>query len=101
MLMTNNNDKKIKRAAALQYSPEHDRAPRLVASGTGEAAEKIIEKARESNVPLYEDDVLALTLNSLRIGDEIPPELYGIVAEVLVFISDMDRTYGEKHGKGK
>ena len=53
--------------------------------------EKIIEKAKESDVPLYKDNKLADTLSKLEIGDAIPPELYEVVAEILVFVDDMDK----------
>ena len=49
------------------------------------------EKGREGNVPLYKDNKLAKTLSKLEIGDMIPPELYEVVAEILVFVDDMDR----------
>lgn len=93
--------KKIKEAAALKYSPEKDSAPKIIALGKGEAAEKILETAQENNVAIYQDAELAHTLNRLKIGDEIPPELYEVVAEVLVFISNLDRSYGEKYGLKK
>lgn len=96
--------KKINEAAALRYSPEKNAAPEIVAVGKGVVAEKILEKAEESGVPVYKDEKLAHILNSLTIGDEIPEELYGIVAEILVFVSDIDRKYGEAFGlrrKGK
>ena len=54
-------------------------------------AEKIIDKAKETNVPTYKDNKLADTLSKLRIGDAIPPELYEVVAEMHVFVDDMDR----------
>jgi len=85
--------KKIKEAAALKYSPMINNAPEIVALGKGDIAEKIIEKAKESNIPLYEDAALAHTLNYLKIGDEIPGELYEIVAEILVFVSRLDNSY--------
>ena len=90
--------KKIKEAAALHYSPEKDDAPTIVALGKGDIAEKILEAAEENNVPVYEDANLAQALNAMNIGDEIPRELYGIVAEILVFVSKMDNDYGEKYG---
>ena len=64
---------------------------KILATGKGQVAEKIIEKAKESNVPLYKDNKLADTLSRLQIGDMIPPELYEVVAEILVFVDDMDR----------
>jgi len=92
------NERKIKEAAALQYSPDKDCAPKIVAVGRGEVAEKIVGTARESDVPIYEDAQLAHTLNQMNLGDEIPPELYELVAEILVFVGNLDREYGERHG---
>ena len=60
--------KKVKQAIALEYDPS-DEAPRVVASGKGILADKIIEKARESSVPIHRDDKLADTLSRLDIGD--------------------------------
>ncbi len=97
--MDNKKPKKVKEAAALRYSPENNKAPMLVAMGKGEVAENIIEKARESNIPVYQDENLAHSLNMLRLGDEIPAELYGVVAEILVFVSKMDSKFEEKYGK--
>ncbi|HAF25737.1 MAG TPA: flagellar biosynthesis protein FlhB [Lachnospiraceae bacterium] len=95
-------DKKLKRkqAIALSYDPEED-APKVIASGTGLVAEKIIEKAKESDIPVHKDDKLANTLSKLEIGDMIPPELYEVVAEILVFVDRMDKIKEKmaKHGK--
>ena len=82
--------KKIRQAIALEYDPNDDTAPKVIASGQGALAEKIIEKAKESDVPLHKDAKLAKSLSNLEIGDNIPPELYEVVAEVLVFINRMD-----------
>ncbi len=82
--------KKPKQAIALSYDPSDD-APRVIASGTGILAEKIIEKAKEEDIPLHKDDQLAQTLSKLEIGDMIPPELYEVVAEILVFVDRMDK----------
>lgn len=81
---------KLKQAIALEYDPSDD-APKVVASGRGILAEKIIEKAKESDVPIHRDDKLADTLSRLDIGDAIPPELYEVVAEILVFVDSMDK----------
>ena len=69
--------------------------------GASEKAEKIIEKAKENDVPLYKDNKLADTLSKLKIGDAIPPELYEVVAEILVFVDDMDRLKAKLDGKKK
>lgn len=86
--------KKIKQAIALEYNPEED-APKVIASGRGIIAEKIIEKAKESDVPIHRDDKLANTLSKLEIGDMIPPELYEVVAEILIFVDSMDKIKGK------
>ena len=86
--------KKIKQAIALEYNPAED-APKVIASGRGLIAEKIIEKAKESEVPIHRDDKLADTLSRLEIGDMIPPELYEVVAEILVFVDAMDKLKGK------
>lgn len=81
---------KIKQAIALEYDPS-DEAPKVIASGKGILADKIIEKAKESNVPVHRDDKLADTLSRLEIGEMIPPELYEVVAEILIFVDSMDK----------
>ncbi len=87
--MADDNKKKIKTAVALSYEAG-DAAPKVVASGRGIIAERIIEKAKESNVAVHEDSKLANTLANLEIGEMIPPELYEVVAEILVFVNDME-----------
>lgn len=83
-----------KTAVAVSYDPD-DAAPRVVASGRGRLAERIIEKAEESNVPLHQDGKLAETLARLEIGDMIPPELYEVVAEILVFVDHLEKLKGK------
>ena len=82
---------KVKTAVALAYDPNEDGAPKVIASGKGALAEKIIEKAKENKIPVHEDDKLAETLSRLEIGEMIPPELYEVVAEILVFVDAMDK----------
>ena len=83
-------NEKVKQAIALEYNPAED-APRVIATGRGALAERIIERAKESEVPVHRDDKLADTLSRLQIGDMIPPELYEVVAEILVFVDSMDK----------
>ena len=88
--MEKNKETKPKQAIALEYDPTQD-APKVVASGRGLLAERILEKAREANVPIHKDTKLADTLSRLEIGEMIPPELYEVVAEILVFVDAMDK----------
>lgn len=91
-------EKKRKQAIAIQYNPD-EVAPKILASGTGIIADKIIEKAKSSDVPLYEDNKLANTLSKLDIGEYIPTELYSIVAEILVFVDNLDKIKGKIHDR--
>ena len=79
-----------KTAVAVQYSEDEDNAPRVVAKGWGSIAEKIIQIAKENHVPTYEDKELCRLLAALDVDFEIPPELYYAVAEVLVFIYNLE-----------
>ena len=73
-----------KRSAALSYSGEG--APILVAKGEHETARRIVETAREHGVPIVQDAQLTELLCQIPLGDEIPPNLYVAVAEVLAFV---------------
>lgn len=86
----NQKKNKEKTAVALAYIPG-ERAPKILATGKGAVAERIIEVAEENDVPQYTDSELAETLSKLEIGEMIPPELYEVVAEILVFVNDMDK----------
>lgn len=79
-----------KQAVALEYNPG-EQAPKVIAIGKGTLAEKIIEQAKDASVPVHRDDKLAQTLSKLQIGDMIPPELYQVVAEILVFVDGMEK----------
>ncbi len=78
--------KKASKAVALRYDKQEDSAPRVVAKGKGYLADKIIEVAREHDIPLYKDKNLVQVLEALDLETEIPPQLYRAVAEVLAFI---------------
>ncbi|MGD0153939.1 MAG: EscU/YscU/HrcU family type III secretion system export apparatus switch protein [Thermacetogeniaceae bacterium] len=86
-------DDEVKQAAALRYVQGKDAAPRVVASGKGIVAERIIREAEQHGVPVHDDPDLARLLAMLPLGAEIPPELYAAVAEVLAFV------YGLSHRK--
>lgn len=83
-------------AAALKYSPHMDNAPKITAVGKGRIAEKILEAVEKNKIPVYKDVNLAHVLSSFNPGDEITPELYGLIAEILVFVKKMDEKYGEE-----
>ena len=93
-------EKKITRAAALSYDPAENDVPVLAAFGEGYVAQKIVEVAKESGVPVLPEPGLTNMLSKLSVGDEIAPEMYDAVAKVLAFVSEVDRSYGEKIKKG-
>ncbi|MBN2983580.1 MULTISPECIES: EscU/YscU/HrcU family type III secretion system export apparatus switch protein [Cohnella] len=85
-----------KKAVALKYSPERAQAPIVVAKGQGAMAEEILRRAKEGGVPVQEDASLVEVLSKLDLEQEIPPELYRLVAEVLSFVYRTDRKAGLK-----
>ncbi|MCD7825438.1 MAG: EscU/YscU/HrcU family type III secretion system export apparatus switch protein [Clostridiaceae bacterium] len=84
-----------KTAIALEYDGEEDIAPKVVASGKGYVAEKILDAAQQNDIPVHKDEALAKSLSSLEIGEYIPKELYQVVAEVLVYVDAMDKIKGK------
>ncbi|MEW6603021.1 MAG: EscU/YscU/HrcU family type III secretion system export apparatus switch protein [Nitrospirota bacterium] len=85
--MKNKQDK----AAALKYIHGKDTAPKLVAKGRGKVAEKIIELAKAHGIPLQEDKELVEFLSMLDLYQEIPPDLYRAVAEILAFVYSLKK----------
>ncbi len=85
------------KAIALSYQEDMN-APTVVASGSGKVAENILEEAKKHHVPVYEDKKLATILAELQVGEQIPRELYELVAKVLVFVGDMDELYAKSRG---
>lgn len=80
-------------AVALRYEPDEDEAPRLIAKGKGEMAERIIQIAKENQIPIQEDPLLVAALYKLDLYQAIPPELYEVVAEVLAYIYRVRRGF--------
>jgi len=83
-----------KKAVALKYDPQKNAAPIVTAKGQGFVAEEILRRAAEHGVPIQEDASLVEVLSKLDLQQEIPPELYQIVAEILSFVYRSDRKAG-------
>lgn len=90
--MKNNPEEKqsVKKAAAIKYDSSKKSAPVVTASGQGAIAEKIIELAREKGIPIKDDPDLVQVLSKLKIGSEIPVELYRAVAEILAYVYSLN-----------
>ena len=82
-----------KKAAALKYEQNFE-APIVTAAGVGKIAENIISKAEESDVPIVYNKELTDLLCNVDVGEEIPSELYGAVAHVIAYITDIDKRIG-------
>ncbi|MCP5405114.1 MAG: EscU/YscU/HrcU family type III secretion system export apparatus switch protein [Pseudomonadaceae bacterium] len=74
------------KAAALRYNQESDAAPILTAKGRGQVAERILEVAREHNIPIRSDADLVEILEKVEIDQEIPLEVYTVVAEIFSYL---------------
>jgi flagellar biosynthesis protein len=85
--------KNLSRAVALRYTPKEDRAPKVTAKGSGPVAEKIIALAKEHGIPIQEDRALVQVLSQLDFYEEIPPSIYGLVAEILAFIYSLNQKH--------
>ncbi|MBF0118074.1 MAG: EscU/YscU/HrcU family type III secretion system export apparatus switch protein [Desulfobacterales bacterium] len=81
----------MKKAVALKYQAGKDKAPKLTAKGSGIVAEKIIEIAKEHNIPIKNDPDLIEVLSKIDINEEIPPNVYVAVAELLAFAYSVNR----------
>ncbi|WP_136807845.1 EscU/YscU/HrcU family type III secretion system export apparatus switch protein [Desulfosediminicola flagellatus] len=84
------------KAVAIIYDDAESSAPKVLASGQGLIAEKIIEKAEEAGIHIYEDPNLIELLAKVPVGDEIPVELYQTVAEVLAFVYQVNEKFKNK-----
>lgn len=82
---------KRQKVAALKYKAGKDSVPKVVAKGSGVVAENIIAVAKAHKVPLKEDPQLVEVLSTLDLYQEIPPELYRAVAEILAFVYKMTK----------
>ena len=80
-------------ATALKYDRNSTTVPKLVAKGQNEVAEKILELAKLHNIPVQQDKDLVEILNTLELEEEIPLELYSIVAEIFALIYNMNKSY--------
>ncbi|RSL31249.1 EscU/YscU/HrcU family type III secretion system export apparatus switch protein [Salibacterium salarium] len=88
--MTNHNPDR-KSAVALGYQAQSQNAPNVKAKGKGYVAEEIVKRAKQNNVPVQEDPSLVELLSQLEIDQNIPPDLYEVVAEVFAFLYRVDQ----------
>lgn len=78
-------------AAALHYEDSDNGAPKVTASGKGQVAAKIIQLAKERSIPIEEDMSLVAELIDMDLGENVPPQLYSVIAEILLLIERMEK----------
>ena len=78
------------KAVALKYKAYEDLAPKVIAKGKGELAKKIIEKAKEFDVPLFQNETLTDMLLNVEVDEEIPPQMYNAVVEVFIWLYKLE-----------
>ena len=94
------NDKTYptKQVVALNYDRQAGGAPKVVAAGKGEIAQKILAAARHAGVEIVEGADLLEVLGKVPIGQEIPPQLFQAVAEILAFVYQANNRYAAHQG---
>ncbi|QEM83798.1 EscU/YscU/HrcU family type III secretion system export apparatus switch protein [Halomonas binhaiensis] len=79
-----------RQALALGYAPDSDDAPRVLAKGYGELADRIIAEARLHDIYVHDEPELVGLLMQLDLDEQIPPRLYHVIAEILIWVMELD-----------
>lgn len=91
--MSHSDQEYRKGALALGYDLKKNEAPKLIAKGFGEIAEKIIKIAQQNKIVIHNDRLLFDSLYRLEIGEEIPVKMYQVIAELLAYVYRMNSQY--------
>ncbi len=95
-MMSDDNIREARRkAVAVRYDQEKDAAPHIVAKGSGYLAERIMELALENDIHIHEDRDLVTLLSKLDVDTDIPENLYKAVAEILVFVYQLNQKFAD------
>lgn len=87
----------VREAIALAYDPKKDAVPTVVAKGRGRIAQAIVDRAQAHGVTVVSDPVTLEALRFVDVGQEVPPRVYHLVAELLAFVYNLgDKTPKEK-----
>jgi len=90
---TSSKKKTTKKAVALRYDRGNNSAPKVVGKGQGLLAQRILDLAAEHGIPVHPDADLVEILSLLNLNEEIPPETYVLVAEILAFVYRTNQSY--------
>jgi flagellar biosynthesis protein len=94
--MKKEEKKRLPMAAAIEYDNRKDSAPRVTAKGEGLLAERIIELAKQHDIPIRSDPNLVQVLSKLDLNEQIPAELYHAIAEILAFVYTLNAKWQEQ-----
>ena len=86
---------RIQKAVALRYDTK-GMAPKVIAVGAGEIAEKILELALVENIPVHKNDSLVDILCKLKVNQDIPSETFKVVAGIFAFLFKTDALWRQK-----
>ncbi|OEF97821.1 EscU/YscU/HrcU family type III secretion system export apparatus switch protein [Desulfuribacillus alkaliarsenatis] len=79
-------------AAALRFKEGEDDKPVVVAHGKGAVAQRILDLAKDNEVPMQENPSLVLDLIDMDLGSNVPPQLYHVIAEVLIMLEEIENS---------
>jgi flagellar biosynthesis protein len=79
------------KAIALRYGESVNEAATVIATWKEEMAEKIIDMAKKKGVPIQEDSKLIANLIDMDLGENIPPQLYSVIAEIMIVLEEIER----------
>lgn len=88
--LKNKKEKEGASVVALRYDEGQDANPVVVAHGRGAVAQRILELAQDNDVPMQEDASLVSELIDMDLGDNVPPQLYSVIAEVLIMLEEIE-----------
>lgn len=81
----------LKKAVGIGFEKNKDKAPKIIAKGKGEMAERIIAIAKEHGIHVKEDKSLIEILDKFDIAQEIPEELYQVIAEIFLYVYNLEK----------
>jgi flagellar biosynthesis protein len=89
----------MKKAVALSYDSAINNSPKVVGKGSGKLADRIIDIAKQNNLPIKEDPNLIELLSKVELDKEVPSNMYKAVAEVFKFLYEVSNKERKKYGK--
>ncbi len=90
------DERELKDLKAVAIGVDEEGDPKLIAVGYGEYAEKIIRKAKEAGVHIERDPQLVDKLSKVKLGGDIPEELFDVVSALIYYVWKLDERFSAK-----